>query len=333
MKKLKLVLIGAGGIGKQWASGIKRSDTVELAAVVDADIERAKALATEYGSCPSFTDWTWVAEVPGVDGAIVAVPHNMLAPITKGVLEKGKHVLCEKPAGISAAEVAANIALAKSKKLVYMTGFNHRYHPAFAEAKKRFGAGEIGEIMFIRARHGFGGRPGYEKEWRFSKKIGGGGEFIDQGMHMIDLARWFMGEFVDVKGFAENFFWGGEVEDNGFALLRTKERRVAQIHVSWTQWDWLHSYEIFGTKGYLLVDGLDQRYHGPEKLTIGHADARSGKFPTEEVVTYGEEQKDDSLRREAEDLARAIRGDKVGIARGEDAKAVLEIVEKIYRNN
>lgn len=332
MNPVKLVLIGAGGIGKQWASGIAKSKTVRLAGVVDTDTARAEDIAKQHEGCVVYPDWQTAAKTDA-DGFIVGVPHNLLASISKGLLEAGKHVLCEKPAGISSQEVAANIALARGKNLVYMAGFNHRYHPAFAEAKKRFATGEIGEMMFIRARHGFGGRPGYEKEWRFSKAIGGGGEFIDQGMHMIDMARWFMGEFTDVRGFAENFFWGGEVEDNGFALLRTADRKVAQIHVSWTQWDWLHSFEIFGTKGYLLISGLDQRYHGPEQLTVGHADARSGKFPTEEVIVYKEESKDDSLRREAEDFVRALRGEGVAIPRGEDAKAVLEIVETIYKNN
>lgn len=327
---LRIALIGAGGIGTQWANGLKKSDHVKLVVIIDTDLSKAEALAQETNA-KAAADWKEVKD--DFDAAVVAVPHKWLAPTTKELLENGKHVLCEKPAGITAAEVEENIRIAKEKNLVYMTGFNHRYHPAYLEAKKRFDAGQIGELMFIRARYGFGGRPGYEKEWRFKKEIGGGGELIDQGMHMIDMVRWFMGEVKDVKGFAENMFWGGEVEDNGFALLRTADRKVASIHVSWTNWGWVHSFEIYGKKGYLLIDGLDTRYRGPERLTIGQADPQGGKFPTEEVIPYESEQKEDSLQREADDFARAIQGETVQIPRGEDSVAALTVVEQIYQKH
>ena len=144
------------------------------------------------------------------------------------------------------------------------------------------------------------------------------------------MARWFMGDVQDVTGFAENMFWGGEVEDNGFALLRSASRKVAQIHVSWTNWEWIHCFEVMGTKGYLQIDGLDTRYRGPERLTVGHANPRNGSFPTEEVFLFSEERKEDSFRREAEDFARAIQGEKVLLPQGSDAVAALEIVERIY---
>ena len=193
-------------------------------------------------------------------------------------------------------------------------------------------AGEIGKILFIRARYGFGGRPGYSKEWRFQKEISGGGELIDQGVHMIDMARWFLGDFKDVNGFAEKLFWKFGGEDNGFALLRTKDRKVAQIHVSWTNWKWVHSFEIFGEKGHLIIDGLDQRYNGPEKLTIGYRDPEFLKPPKEETIIFQNEQKEDSFARELAAFWKAVQGKK-GIPTGQDAYEVLKIVEKIYKHN
>ena len=88
----------------------------------------------------------------------------------------------------------------KRKKLVYMPGVNHRYHAGYLKAREIFENGGIGKIHFIRARYGFGGRPGYGKEWRFKKAIAGGGELFDQGIHMIDMAHWFLGDFKDVMG-------------------------------------------------------------------------------------------------------------------------------------
>ncbi|OGG72688.1 hypothetical protein A3A38_00185 [Candidatus Kaiserbacteria bacterium RIFCSPLOWO2_01_FULL_53_17] len=325
---MKVALIGAGGIGKEWAHALAGNTTALIAVVADIDMEKAKECAAECGSA-YVTDWREALKAD-IDAAIIAVPHAELAPIARGFLEAGKHVLSEKPGGISSTEVSDVTTFASQKGLIYMLGFNHRYHPAYAEAKKRFAAGEIGELMFIRARYGFGGRKDYEKEWRFDKKMSGGGELLDQGIHMIDMARWFMGDITDIHGFAENLFWGGGVEDNGFALLRNAKHRVAQIHVSWTNWQWTHSFEVFGTKGYLTIDGLDSRYRGPERLTVGHADPRAGTFPSEEVITYPEEKKEDSLRREAEGFADAVAGKPASIPSGADAVAALRVVEYIY---
>ncbi|MBM3256781.1 MAG: Gfo/Idh/MocA family oxidoreductase [Candidatus Liptonbacteria bacterium] len=327
---IKLALVGAGGIGKIWADALKQAKEFEVKAVVDIDAAKAKTIADGFPGAAIYGDIKEALEKGDFEAVVIATPHAFLAPISKSALEAGKHVLCEKPTGISSAEVAENLRLAASAKRIYMIGFNHRYHPAYMEAKKLVDKGEIGKVICVRARYGFGGRAGYEKEWRFDKKISGGGELIDQGMHMIDMARWFMGDFVDALGFAENLFWGGEVEDNGFLLLRTADKRVAQIHVSWTNWEWVHSFEIFGDKGYLSVDGLDKRYRGPEKLTVGKVDPRSGKFPVETVTPFPEEKKEDSFVRELEEFAAVIGGEMELQSKGEDVLEVLKIVEKVY---
>ncbi|MBI2623058.1 MAG: Gfo/Idh/MocA family oxidoreductase [Candidatus Liptonbacteria bacterium] len=327
---IKLALVGAGGIGKIWADALKKTDKFALAAVVDVDAAKAKAIADAFPGAAVYGEIKEALAKGDFEAVVIATPHAFLASVSYAALVAGKHVLCEKPAGISSAEVAENIAVAEKAKRVYMIGFNHRYHPAYMQAKEIADKGEIGKIICVRARYGFGGRPGYEKEWRFNKKISGGGELIDQGMHMIDMARWFMGDFADVLGFAENLYWGGEVEDNGFLLLRTADKRVAQIHVSWTNWEWVHSFEIFGTKGYLSVDGLDKRYRGPEKLTVGKVDPQSGKFPVETVTPFPEEKKEDSFARELEEFAAVIGGTMELKSKGEDVVEVLKIVERVY---
>ena len=86
----------------------------------------------------------------------------------------------------------------------------------FEVAKALVDQGAIGELMFIRARYGHGGRLGYDKEWRANPLLSGGGELIDQGVHLIDLARWFLGDFTDVQGHAGTYYWNMPVDDNGF---------------------------------------------------------------------------------------------------------------------
>src|SRR5271157_3677540 len=254
-RKINLALIGAGGIGHLWVQGIKEAKEITLCAVADINEARAIDIAQDVSGCIAVKDWHKILVDKNIDAVLVATPHKWLAPISFAALEARKHVFCEKPSGVTAAEIKKNIVLAKQKNLVYMPGFNHRYHPAYMKAREIFEKGGIGKADFVRGRYGFGGRPGYGKEWRFSRRIAGGGELLDQGMHMIDMARWFLGDFEKVCGFAENFFWGGDVEDNGFLLMRTKTGQVASLHVSWTNWEWVHSFEIFGDKGYLLIDG------------------------------------------------------------------------------
>ncbi|MEK7654173.1 MAG: Gfo/Idh/MocA family oxidoreductase [Patescibacteria group bacterium] len=331
-KKLNIALIGAGGIGKVWAAAFKKTPEVKLACVADVDLARAKELAKGFGA-KICGDWKDVLQDKNINAVVIGTPHNLLAPISYAALSSGKHVLVEKPAGINSREIQKNIVLAKKNKLVYMIGFNHRYHAAFQMARKVFEAGEIGKPTFVRARYGFGGRPGYEKEWRFNKKISGGGELIDQGVHMIDMARWFLGDFKDVKGFAESYLWKSGVEDNGFALLRTKDKKVASIHVSWTNWKWVHSFELYGEDGYLIIDGLDQRYVGPEKLTIGKRDPEFKAPPEERVFVFDKEQKEDSFARELKELASAVSEKREPLTSGQDALETLKIVETIYKQN
>lgn len=333
-KSLRLALVGAGGIGKQWAEAIRKTPGIQLTVVVDVNLDGAKEIAATFSDCVVTSDWRDVVRDSSIDAVLVATPHKWLAPISYSALVARQHVLVEKPCGVNLREVEKNMKIARKNKLVYMPGFNHRYHPSYMKAREIFDRGGIGKAMFIRARYGFGGRPGYEKEWRFKKDIAGGGELFDQGVHMIDMARWFLGDIKDVHGFAEHMFWKGEVEDNGFALLRTQRGQVAQIHVSWSNWDWVHSFELYGDKGYLVIDGLDKRYHGPERLVWGVRD-KTFAHPTEKRFEYTNETKYNSLQRELTAFADATRGrvgrsKKTNLPTGEDAYATMKIVEKIY---
>lgn len=330
---LRLALIGPGAIGKVWAKAIPKTTGVTLEAVAGLSVADAEVIARDFPGCRSSANWEQIVKDPEIDAVIVATPHALLAPMSQTALAAGKHVLSEKPAGVTIKEIQQTIAVARRKRRIYMVGFNHRYHAAYLAAKDVLKRGRVGTILSMRMRYGFGGRPGYAREWRFDRKVSGGGHLMDQGIHLIDLARTFMGEFVDVRGFAENLYWGGEVEDNGFLLLRTASRRVAQIHASLTNWDWIHSTEIFATKGYLTIDGLDSRYRGPERLTVGTFNPKGKEFPVEEVITFADERKEDSFARELSVFRDAVNGRKVSYPSGQDAVEALKIVHRIYRQS
>ena len=152
-------------------------------------------------------------------------------------------------------------------KVIFKTGFTLRFHPGIQKIRKLVDENKIGKITFIRCRYGITGRPGYEKEWRANKSLSGGGELIDQGVHVLDLLRWFLGDFSSVKGNIGTLYWDMPVEDNAFGILKSVNDQMASFHVSWSQWDNLFSFEIFGTKGYLKMDGLGGVY-GKENCDV-----------------------------------------------------------------
>ncbi|MFZ2202570.1 MAG: Gfo/Idh/MocA family oxidoreductase [Microgenomates group bacterium] len=328
-KKLNIVLVGAGGMGKRWARVVGQIKSATLVAVVDKDLAKAETLARQVPNCRAFARWQNVIADQSVSALIVATPHKFLAPISIAALKNGKHVLCEKPGGINSRQIKQVTTLAQRQHLTYMVGFNHRYHPAFLKARQLFNKGTIGDLIFIRARYGFGGRPGYEKEWRLDKKLSGGGELMDQGVHMIDLALSFMGPVKDVCGFAQNTFWKSNADDNALVLLRNKKQQTASVHVSLTQWKPLHNFEIYGTKGYLSIEGLGRRYGGTEKLTLGLRD-KNFSHDSKEKTFICDPEADNSLVKELKEFIAAIKQGRSPIPDGQDAYETLKIVETIY---
>ena len=228
-----VVIIGCGLIGQKRAKSLGPARLVACADLVSA---RAQALAQAADGCTAYADWRDAVRHPGADVVIVATLHDSLAEITAGAIEAGRHVLVEKPAGRHAAELAKLPALAAAHGVKVRAGFNHRYHRALRKARELVDSGSVGDLMFLRARYGHGGRVGYDREWRADPVRSGGGELIDQGSHIIDLARWFLGDFVDVEGFAHTYYWDMPVDDNAFLLLRTPRKQVAFMHASCTEW-------------------------------------------------------------------------------------------------
>jgi predicted dehydrogenase len=177
---------------------------------------------------------------------------------------------------------------AEENRILLKTGFNHRHHPGIFRAKEMVDQGKIGPLYFVRCRYGHGGEPGSETKWYAARDLSGGGVSMDQGIHVVDLFRWFLGDFKDVIASTQTFFWNIDVEDNAFALFRTFDNRIALMHISWTQWNNLFSFEVFGQAGYVIVEGLGGRY-GTETLRMGKDYPIQGYtqgIPEEEVITF-----------------------------------------------
>src|SRR5579859_1357234 len=256
---MKFAIIGCGLIGQKRAKALNSSGhCIHIAA--DTTAERAERLAAQYSGASYSTDWLRAASDPRVDAVVVATTNEWLARATLAAVRSGKHVIVEKPAARTVQEIDEVIAAADKAGVHVQVGFNHRYHPALQMARKLVDSGALGPLFFIRGRYGHGGRLGYEKEWRADPTISGGGELIDQGVHLIDLARWFLGDFTRIEGCAKTYFWKMPVDDNAFLSLHTATDQIAWLQVSCTEWKNLFSMEIYGRDGKLDVQGLGGSY-------------------------------------------------------------------------
>jgi predicted dehydrogenase len=261
-----------------------------------------------------------------IDAVVIATTNDSLAAIALAAANSGKHILVEKPAARSAAELKPVVHAAAKTGVTVRVGFNHRFHPALQKARTLVDEQAIGPLMFVRGRYGHGGRVGYEREWRADRARSGGGELLDQGVHLIDLTRWFLGDVERVSGFAGTFFWDMPVEDNGFICLHHAAGQVGWLHASCSEWKNLFCLEIYGRSGKLQIDGLGGSY-GVERLAYYRMLPRMGP-PETTIWEYPGE--DTSWTSEFRSFEKAIAGERGDGAALQDAVAALEAVAAVY---
>jgi predicted dehydrogenase len=319
---MRIGIVGCGLIGQKRAAAIGDD---EIIIVCDTNLERARALATRTGA-DAVDDWRKVVGSE-IDAIIVATSHDGLAPITMAAVEAHKHVLVEKPAARSLPELLPVRDAARRRGVSVKAGYNHRFHPGLMAAKRIVEAGSLGPLYYIRARYGHGGRKGYEQEWRCNRTISGGGELIDQGAHLIDLSRWFLGDLTLDYAATPTFFWPMDVEDNCFLALRGRQGEMAWLHATWTEWKNTFSFEITGRDGKLSVEGLGGSY-GNERLIFHKMLPQMGP-PETTVWEYSAS--DASWASEFADFKSDQAGKPANIADIDDACAVLGIIETAYQ--
>lgn len=327
MDSPRFAIVGCGLIGRKRLASLAPG---QFAVACDLDLGRAEALARAAGGgARATTSHEEAVSDPAVGAVIVATLNGALAPVAEAAVRAGKHVLVEKPAGLNVAEVDRLTEAAREAGVLVRVGYNHRFHPALAKARELVDAGAVGPLMFLRARYGHGGRVGYEREWRADPKLSGGGELIDQGVHLIDLAGWFLGEFTTVEGHAATYFWDMPVDDNAFLNLRNAAGATAFLHVSCSEWKNLFSFEIYGRTGKLQVDGLGGSY-GVERLTYHRMLPEMGP---PETTGWEYPRGDDSWRLEMAAFLEDIRLGRTPEPGLREARRALAVVETVYRSS
>ena len=260
---MKVAIFGAGLIGRKRGLALGGHT---LGGLYDPDQARAAALAAELGTRPFESEEALLRS--DCDIAVIATTNASLSQVAARAIVAGKHVLVEKPVAMSVAEIDRLVALARDKRVAVKVGFNHRFHPAMLKMRALVDEGRLGSLMFLRARYGHGGRLGYESEWRANPRLSGGGELIDQGVHLLDLVHWFFGPLPLRSSFVTTSFWNMAVDDNAVLTLAESgpRPRWATFHVSCSEWKNTFSLELYGQTGKVLIQGLGGSY-GPETLT------------------------------------------------------------------
>lgn len=322
-EKPGVAIVGCGSIGRKRSRALGDGRLLFCCDTVRA---RAEQLAEGFPRVEAGDDWRAAVANPEVEVIIVATTHDWLATIAAAAAGAGKHVLIEKPGARRAAELDPVLRESERTGVQVRVGFNHRYHRALQEAHRIVESGALGELMFVRGRYGHGGRPGYEREWRADARVSGGGELLDQGVHLIDLARWFLGDFSDITGRIGTYFWDMPVEDNAFLTLRTAAGRIAFLHASWTEWKNTFSLEVYGRLGKLEIGGLGGSY-GAERLTFYQMAPCMGP-PATTIWEYP--MADNSWEVEFAEFLEDIRLKRTPIPGIRDAQAALRVIEAVY---
>ena len=328
---IKVGIAGFGKIGQLRADILSKRKDIEIVGIYD--VIRPEKIADEifHSSYDSLIN-------SNLDAIFICAYNTVLADYTAKALKKRIHVFCEKPPAMKVEELDVVFKALKSSGKILKYGFNHRYHYSVMEAKKIIDSGKMGRLLWMRGAYGKAGSIDYDKNWRNYKKYSGGGILIDQGIHMLDLMRFFSGEkFNKINSYITTAYWNIKVEDNAFILMQSDNKIIASLHSSATQWRHKFLLELCFEEGYLNLDGIlsGTRSYAPEKLIIGRREFEDVTFamgkPKESILSF---ENDDSWNLEIDEFVNAING-KGEIKEGtlQDAYDTLSLVQRVYENS
>jgi predicted dehydrogenase len=354
-RPLNVAIVGCGAVGQREAAAVSSIPDLRLVAISDfgpAFRHLALQMGSQYG-CDTVHDWRHLVARGDIDIVVVATPNSFHREMSLEAMKQGKHVLCEKPLTTNPEDAEELVGAAKATGAKLMTNFNHRAHDHVQRARQLLDQGRIGRPTFFRGRIGHsrfvaGISPGSADRfrgktiWNLDPVQAGGGTLIDNGVHLLDLARWFMGaEFIEAQGVLTHNLdvcedardstvratRRSECEDNAFGLLRTADGRVASVHASWTQWRGYLYLEIFGTHGTLVVD--NDQIQGQVSL---HAFERHGDPIATTTEMPALVKPDPSWQRHLQELLHAIREDRDPTPSGYDGLRAARMVHALYRS-
>ncbi len=256
MPKLRLGVVGVGGMGQAHIKGIKQIDNAELIAVADAFAATAEKVGTEYG-VPHYTDFNELLKRDDIDAITIATPHPQHAPVTLAAAAAKKHVFTEKPMASTISDADKMIKACRKAKVKLGVMYQQRTTPVFAEAKRIIAAGEIGDIYRVNMiATGVRTQAYYMSgAWRGTWDMEGGGVLLNQAPHAIDMIQWLAGMPCVVRGFISTCMHKIDVEDAASAIFEYANGVQGTIQVNTIDSPGVNRYEICGTKARMVIEG------------------------------------------------------------------------------
>lgn len=322
---MKIALLGCGLIGERRARAL--GSEYQLVGVYDPNEKWAQKVAHDLNT-KTFESEESLLSGSGAQIVIIATTNDQLSRLSLMAVKKKIHVLVEKPAGIRVDDLERLEKASLKNNVVVKVGFNHRFHPAILKARQLINENALGELLFLRARYGHGGRLGYEKEWRANPEVAGGGELLDQGVHLLDLIYWFLGPLPLQSSYVTTSFWKMPVEDNAVLTLKDAAK-WATFHVSCSEWKNTFSMEIYGRTGKILISGLGRSY-GKETLTLYKMSPQMG---TPEMQTFDFSEGDQSWTLDIKNLCDHLKNRTPLLGDLKSAHYALTQIREAYRQN
>ena len=316
MNRLKYGIIGTGGIAQTYSQAFRTNECGTLAAVTDIRRDAAEAFAEPFHA-KVFTDHTAMVEEAKPDAVIIATPPNTHADIAVALMQKGIHVLCEKPLCISPAEARRMIETAETTGVTFTMASKFRYVDDVIKAKAMLASGALGEV--IQFENAFTAKVDMSGRWNSTPSISGGGVLMDNGTHSVDIIRYFLGPISDVLAIETGATQGLKVDENVRKLARTANGVVASVDLTWgINKELPYFISIYGTQGTLHIGWRESKYKlnsSPEWTMFG-----SG---------YDKVQ---AFKSKIRNFSGAIIGQEALLINPAGALASVEVIEAAYRS-
>lgn len=340
MKKLRFGVIGAGGIAdRRTIPGMMLAKNAELVAVMEINPDRAEELRAKYGAKYAYTSAEELVKCPEVDAVYIASPVVCHAEQAKLAADHGKHILLEKPIGMTADQGAEAVAYCEAKGVKIAAGFMMRFGSHIMNMKKAVQEGKIGTVVSGYSQFTLW-CPKEEGNWRQVKAKSGGGSLMDMGVHCIDLMEYITGTRVTkVAALNETIVFDYDVEDTSTLLMRMENGAQCIVATNFNIPDQASKWrlEFFGTQGRLMGDTVIGQNDGGSVNAL-FMDKVGGYDPTQ---NHGDdEQKGIELdadfgnmyTREIESFAESVLEDKPLVVPASDAVHVQRVIEAAYRS-
>jgi predicted dehydrogenase len=332
-KQHSCAIIGYGYMGEIRRRVVEQNSELKLSMICEPD--EGKLKVDQYFSVVRNSRKVIESDVKNV---FICTPNHMIPELSVECLKRGKNVFCEKPPGRTLDDIERiREAERQNPGAKLMFGFNHRFHPGVMRAKSIVDSGRLGKIVALRGLYGKSGGKNYAQSWRNDFTVSGGGILLDQGIHMLDLFNYFLGDFISVKSFMSTAHWGFDVEDNAVVILKNENHRLAMLHSSATFWKHTFQLDVILEQGYLKLKGLLSKTgsYGRETLVIGRRqfedETESIGNPSEEIIYFD---KDLSWEMEVNRFADFILNDKPVLeSNSTDAFNTMELVHRCYQDS